>query len=80
MPATQSNNQTVAITDIVAAVTRKAILLKSCARPSYAEHNQEWIAKSQIVEADCEIDDIVIGEEITIEIPLWLAREKGMAE
>lgn len=72
--------KTFTISDTVAAVTAKAILLKSCAEPSYAKHQQEWLAKSQIIECDCEIDDIEIGDEIEIEIPLWLAREKGLAE
>ena len=74
------SRETVTITDIVAAVTRKALLLKSCAEPSYAKHAQEWIAKSQIIECDSDLDDIAVGEEITIEIPLWIAREKGLAE
>lgn len=72
--------ETVTIRDTVAAVTPKAILLRRCARPSYAKHTQEWIAISQIVESDAELDLIEVGDEITIEIPLWLAREKGLVE
>lgn len=74
------NHKTVTVTDIVAAVTRKAILLKRCTQPSWAVHEQEWIAKSQIVECDTELDAIEVGYDITIEIPAWLAREKGLEE
>ena len=71
--------KTFTVSDTVAAVGPKALLLKSGARPSYSKHDQQWIPKSQIIECDCEIDDIEIGDEIEIEIPLWLAREKGLA-
>lgn len=72
--------ETVTISDIVAAVTPKAILLKQSAGPSWAKHEQEFIPKSLIVECDTEIDDIEVGDEIEIEIPLWLARKKRLAE
>lgn len=68
--------ETVTLTDKVVAVTRKAILLDQF-EVKAGRGQQEWIAKSQIVECDCEIDDIEIGEEITIEIPAWLARRIG---
>ena len=71
---------TVTITDVVAAVTSKALLLKQCAQPSWAKHDQEWIAKSQIEDCDAELDEIAVGDEITIEIPRWLARKIGVDE
>ena len=76
----RSPSETVTITDTVTAVTPKSILLKQCARPSWSKHEQEFIAKSLIVKCDIELDDIEAGDEITIEIPLWLAREKGLGE
>ena len=82
MPRYNSSAQTdtVTVTDLVAAVTSKSLLLKQCARPSWQRHEQEFIAKSLIVDSDTELDEIEVGDEITIEIPLWLAREKGLAE
>lgn len=71
--------RTVTITDEVAAVTRDAILLKQCARPSWS-HGQEWIPKSLIVECDQEIDEIEKGDEITVAIPRWLAERIGVEE
>lgn len=62
----------------VARVTRDAIALKP---PIYRGNIAlDWIPKSAIKESDTEIDEIEAGEEITIEIPAWLARQKGLAE
>jgi hypothetical protein len=76
----ETATETCTVTDEVAAVTPKSILLKQCVRPSWAQHDQEWIPKSRIIECDQDVDEIDVGDEITIEIPLWLARAKGLAE
>lgn len=62
----------------VARVTPGAIALKP---PIYRGNIAlDWIPKSAIKESDTEIDEIEAGEEITIEIPLWLAKQKGLTE
>ncbi len=40
----------------------------------------DWIPKSAVLECDTDIDQIEAGEEITVEIPLWLAQKKGLTE
>ena len=40
----------------------------------------EWIPLSQILESDPEIDELEEGDEATLIIPRWLAREKGLGE
>lgn len=70
--------ETVAITDIVVAFTDKAILLDRFAVKA-GRGRQEWIAKSLILECDCEIDEIEVNEEITIDIPAWLGISLGIA-
>ena len=62
----------------VARVTRDAIALKP---PIYRGNIAlDWIPKSVIKDSDTDIDEIEAGDEITIEIPEWLARQKGLAE
>lgn len=39
----------------------------------------DWIPKRAIIDSDTDLDEIEAGDEITIEIPLRLAREKGLA-
>lgn len=71
--------RTVTITDTVAAVTDRAILLDQFTQHAgrFGRNQQEWIAKSQVVECDCEIDDVEVGDEIAIAIPAWLAQRTG---
>lgn len=70
--------RTITISAEVARVTDDAIALK----PPIHRGNiaLDWIPKSVIKECDTEIDEIEEGEEITIEIPEWLARQKGLSE
>ena len=75
-----SETITITIIDAVAAVQPNSILLKRCARPSWQRHEQEWLPKSRIIGCDTEIDSIEVGDEIAVEIPLWLARNMGLAE
>lgn len=39
-----------------------------------------WIPLSQILESDPEKDEMEEGDEVTMIIPAWLAREKGLIE
>jgi len=62
----------------VARVTRAAIALEP---PIYRGNIAlYWIPKRAIVDSDTEIDEIEVGDRITIEIPEWLARQKGLSE
>jgi len=36
-----------------------------------------WIPLSQISDSDEDLDELEEGDEVTVEIPKWLAREKG---
>lgn len=58
----------VAVSGIVKAETDKAVLIN-------AGTAQEWVPKSQIQNVS-EID-FIKDESVDIEIPAWLAREKG---
>ena len=53
--------------------TQKAYLVSDDGK----EASAVWIPISQIIEADTE-GDAVVGAEITITIPEWLAYEKGL--
>jgi len=37
---------------------------------------QDWIPKSQIIDASVDLDDLEKGDPVTITIPEWLAEEK----
>lgn len=39
-----------------------------------------WIPLSQILESDPEINEMEEGDEATLIIPAWLAREKGLVK
>jgi hypothetical protein len=43
-------------------------------------YGDEWIPLSLISESDAELDELEEGDEVMIEIPKWLAREKGWVE
>ena len=62
----------VEIEGIVKAVTDKAVLL------TLDDDTEEWIPKSQIEDCDVDVDDLEKGDKIRIEIPAWLAEEKGL--
>jgi hypothetical protein len=36
-----------------------------------------WIPKSQIFDSDEDLDDLYEGDDVTIEIPKWLAKREG---
>jgi hypothetical protein len=36
-----------------------------------------WIPKSQIFDSDEDLDDLYEGDDVTIEIPKWLAKKEG---
>jgi len=75
---TQQKEELYTICARVARVTRAAIALEP---PIYRGNIAlDWIPKRAIVDSDTEIDEIEIGDDITIDIPLRLAREKGMAK
>ena len=40
----------------------------------------QWIPISQIIDSDPAVDEMEEGETVTIEIPFWLAVEKGLIE
>ncbi len=71
--------ESVSISDIVAAVTEKAILLKRLSMDA-GQGEQRWIAKSLILDSDTDLDDIQIGDEITIAVPRWLAEKSGLED
>ena len=65
-------------TAIVAQVTDGAIGFYP---PTRGKHTAwDWIPKRAILDCDSDLDEVEVDEEITIEIPLRLAREKGLAE
>ncbi|HWP58985.1 MAG TPA: hypothetical protein VNL14_13920 [Candidatus Acidoferrales bacterium] len=39
-----------------------------------------WLGRRAVLDSDTEWDEIEQGEEITAEIPLWLARKEGLSE
>ena len=39
-----------------------------------------FIPRSLILDSDTDLDEIAQGEEVTIEIPRWKARELGLVE
>ena len=71
--------KTVTITDKVAAVTEKAILLEKFRAP-FARSDNRWIPKSAIAETDSDLDELIVGEEITIEVYDWKAKSLGLTE
>jgi len=46
--------------------------------PDWSENRNVFVPRSQIVECDSALDDVEVGEEITVEIPLWLAKDRGL--
>lgn len=46
--------------------------------PQWSSDGNVFIPRSKIIDADSDLDDVAVGEEITVEIPLWLARDRGI--
>ena len=78
MSPSKSKQETVTVTDIVVAVTDKALLLKKLSLEGGGQ--QSWLAKSLIVESDTDLQDIQADHEITVEIPRWLAEREGLED
>lgn len=38
----------------------------------------EWLPKSQLDSPDMEIEEIEVGDKVTLTLPEWLAKEKGI--
>jgi hypothetical protein len=62
----------VEIEGVVKAVTDTAVLL------ALDDDTEEWIPKSVIEDCDVGEDNLEKGDKIRIEIPGWLAEEKGL--
>lgn len=62
-----SNKKTVEVDVEVLRETMSAILVSDGGK------QEVWIAKSQIIDGDPEV-----GKHVTITIPEWIAREKGL--
>lgn len=75
--AVGNRRQTVTIEAMVVATTDKAIKLYG---PPLGLIEDPWIPRSQILDCDDDLDEAAEGDEITIEIPLWLARDKALVE
>lgn len=56
---------------VVEATTEKAVLL------DFGDM-KAWIPISQIVDCDCKLDMLMKGDDIEVELPLWLAKEKEL--
>jgi hypothetical protein len=65
--------ETVVVKTIVRNITEKGFWIGD-GGPRWGHDRNIFVARSQIVDADCDLDDVTIGEEIEIEIPAWLAR------
>jgi hypothetical protein len=72
------NRPNVTITDTLAVVRPKSILLKRMQRTFTRSEDQPRIAESLVIHSDTDLDEIEAGDKITIEIPAWLAEEKGV--
>lgn len=79
MKQAKQRGETFTYCNQVNGITRKGFFLGHGA-PQWSRESDVFIPRSMIRECDSELDDIQLGDEIIIEIPLWLAREKGLAE
>jgi len=78
--ARSNSAETVTVTVKVCGKTAKGIWVGEN-HPSWSSMPNQFIPYSQISESDvADIEEVEIGEEIEIEIPLWLAREKGLED
>lgn len=48
--------------------------------PEWSSDRNVFIPRSKISEADTDLDEVEVGEEITVEIPLWLAKREELAK
>ena len=69
----RSGRETVTVEGKILYVGAKAVKI-------WTPIGDEWIPFSQILESDPEIDEMEEGDEATLIIPAWLAREKGLGE
>ena len=72
-------SKTVTVTLTCSGKTPKGLWLGRHA-PKWSRDKDVFIPFSVVVDCDTPLDEIEPGDEIEIEIPLWLAREKEMAE
>lgn len=66
------------LTGTVREVRSKSVALE----PPAMTRNQAlcWVPRSQILDADCDLDEVERGDELTVEVPLWFARKEGLTD
>jgi len=62
-------DDTVEVNGEVKATTERAVLL------DVGDGDRVWLPRSQIEEG---IDDVEVGEDLTVTIPEWLANQEGL--
>lgn len=72
-------SDTVIVKSTVRNITEKGFWIGE-GGPRWSRDHNVFIPRSQIVDADTDLDEVMIGEEIEIEIPRWLARKWGLDE
>lgn len=46
----------------------------------WGQSKDVFIPRSLVQDSDTELDDVEVGDEIALEIPLWLARDRGLTD
>ncbi len=66
------------LTRQVSGITPKGFWLGHGA-PNWPSDRDVFIARNVILDCDTDLDEVEVGEEITVEIPMWLAVNRGLA-
>jgi 5'(3')-deoxyribonucleotidase len=69
--------ETVVVKSIIRNITDKGFWIGE-GGPRWGHDHDVFVPRSQIIDADVDLDDVTIGEEIEIEIPRWLAHREGL--
>ena len=65
---------------MVVHITERAVLFRIRDVNNIKQEPQpdEWIPKSQIIDCNVEVDDLLVDEVVDLEIPEWLAIEREL--
>lgn len=72
-------SETVTIETTVRGLTKKGIWIGN-GGPDWSSHRNRFIAFSLIKDSDTDFEEMQLGDEVTIEIPRWLAEREELTE
>ena len=61
----------------IRAITRRGFWMGG-GGPEWSSDRNVFIPRKTILDSDTDLDEVQVGDDLTVEIPLWLARDRGL--